>query len=330
MSDAVKMDTSSDPIEVAEEGIVTDEVARIREGRTSSAAVFADFIQYKKFHPTHVFCFYEGEDGYYYDCRIKEYLQSDNFITLIAKNKKNVLNVMKQIQADKEYENVCKMFFVDHDFDENQPPDKDIFETEGYSIENYYVDEDVFRRILRTAFHINEGNPDLQKCLILYRRTFEQFHKVMIPFNARVKYKHVFSSVRTDCSFQNYGMNKLVNIEVCNVTQKDDYQDILNDIDMRLKPDKNKLKQIEEELNRETDPFMIFRGKNELHCFLKFLSLLKEHFNASKQEDRALIFETSQKDIKVNFDPMNNPLGTLSQFANTTPKLIDFIVAHKL
>lgn len=65
---------------------------QMREGRRSSPAVYMKFTQYSEHYPSHAFCFYEGEDGYYYDRRIEENLEDgDNFITLIAGNKNKVL-----------------------------------------------------------------------------------------------------------------------------------------------------------------------------------------------------------------------------------------------
>ncbi len=308
---------------------IPDMLSQMRDAREEATPVFTDFVNYKNFHGSHVFCFYEGEDGYYYDPRVKEYLGTDKFITLIAKNKKKVLRVMELIQRNEIYNNVRTMFFVDHDFDESQPLNKDLFETEGYSIENYYVGEEVFLRILRTAFHINEGNPDQEKCIRLYRKTFAQFHKIMAAFNARVQFKHTISPDGIDCSFGNYNNNRLVQISLGSVVKKDEYEELLKDIDNRLDADAKKLKKIKNALEKEQNPFMVFRGKNELHCFQKFLQLLKEAYNGTANESTVLELQSNNNGIKVNFDPMNHPLGTLSQYANTTQKLIDFIVAHR-
>lgn len=117
----------------------TSLLSKMRAGRKSYPAVFMKFVQYKRLHSTHAFCFYEGEDGMYYDRRIEEYLNDgDRFVTLIAGNKQNVLKAMQKICADSAYVSVRKMFFIDRDYDTPQVAHKDLYETPGYSIENCY------------------------------------------------------------------------------------------------------------------------------------------------------------------------------------------------
>lgn len=330
MYDNEVLDKSKFPIKVTEDKTVADALAQMREGRTAYPSVFLDFVQYKKYHTTRVFCFYEGEDGCYYDCRIKEHLQSDKFITFITKNKTNLLKTMRMIQATPRYQSIKKMFFIDHDFDDVQPYDEDLFETDCYSIENYYVGEDTLCRILRTAFHINEGNPALETCLKLYQATFTQFHEKMLPYNARVKYNHQYVPESKRSNLLEINDHKLTSVTLGSVNKVATYDDTLNKIDSYLKPDLRILAELEIELRNVTNPCMIFRGKNELYCMQHFLECLRKEFNNTLHTDDSKVFQNRNIKIKVNLDPMNNPLGTLSQYAATPQKLIDFIIAHRL
>ena len=44
----------------------------LRSGRDTASAAFMQFTDYKCYFPNHIFAFYEGEDGKYYNSRIKE------------------------------------------------------------------------------------------------------------------------------------------------------------------------------------------------------------------------------------------------------------------
>lgn len=70
------------------------------------------FTEAHEHFETHAFCFYEGEDGKYYNARVARYWGS-NIITQVAGKKKEVLKVMQKIQSDSLYTNVCTMFFID-------------------------------------------------------------------------------------------------------------------------------------------------------------------------------------------------------------------------
>lgn len=103
----------------------------------------------------YAFCFYEGEDGKYYDSRIRQKFD-DQFITYSVGNKKEVLKLLRKITSTDLYNNVCTMFFVDRDYDESIAKDyKDLFETPCYSIENLYVQQECLLKLLQSEFGIN-------------------------------------------------------------------------------------------------------------------------------------------------------------------------------
>lgn len=305
-------------------------LSRMRTGRTSSTTAFMIFVQANKYHATHAFCFYEGEDGAYYDPRIEEYLDDENrFITVVAGNKKNVLKVMEMISADGTYDFVRKMFFVDHDFDNPQTSHRDLFETPGYSVENFYVGEDAFCRILRTAFYINESDPDFQPCLNLYRETFRQFHEVILPFNARVKYQHQYAAENKGCCFgQVRDTSHIAHITIKEVKKSTKCDERLNTLDRALRPDVQILAKIEQDLRENPTPHNTYRGKNELYCLIKLLEEMRKEYNAPEASQCGFHFSTKQE-RNVKFTANEYPLGTLSCFASTPQSLIDFIVAHR-
>ena len=111
-------------------------IQKMREERQSDNSVFMQFVHNSRQYNDYVFCFYEGEDGKYYDSRIRQ-LFGNKICTYTVRGKKNVLKLFDKIQRDDYYEDVCTMFFVDSDYDEalsqERKSDK-IFETPCYSM----------------------------------------------------------------------------------------------------------------------------------------------------------------------------------------------------
>lgn len=303
----------------------TSLLSKMREGRESHTSIFMKFTQCKKYFSTHAFCFYEGKDGAYYNSRIERYLaDGDQFITLVARNKKNLLKAMQKICSDVNYSSVRKMFFVDQDFDTQQPPHTDLYETPGYSIENFYVDEETFRRILRSVFYINESDPDYEICIKKYRETFEQFHKIILAFNARVKYKHQYDNDNHECSFSGIKNSHLVQISLDRVIKSHKHDEEIAKLDNKLHPDMEILSKVEQELSETENPFYTYRGKNELYCLVELLESMRRAYNCSNSNlFSAKLFN------KVDFVASNDPLNTMSQFASTPQALIDFITNHQ-
>ena len=298
----------------------------MRDGRKSYPAVYIKFTQYKDYYATHAFCFYEGEDAAYYDSRVERFLNDGNrFITLIAGNKEAVLKAMKTICQDPAYASVRKMFFVDRDYDAPQPSHPDLFETDGYSVENYYVEDATFCRVLQSAFHINEADASYQPCLNACRETFNQFHEVIRPFNARVLYQHRYEPQNKDCCFSSISNTHLAKIQIGGVERGNRYNEELAKIDQVLNIDYAVLTQIEEELCAEPVPRRTYRGKNELYCLTALLEKLRDAYNSNTEDS---VFLDKQK-RKIKLPVSNHPLLTLSQFANTPQALADFIASHR-
>lgn len=82
---------------------------QMRANRSRSEVLFKKFTEAKDFFNSHAFCFFEGEDGKYYNSRIQKYWEN-NFIPLVAGSKKEVLKVMQKITSDPLYTDVCVMF----------------------------------------------------------------------------------------------------------------------------------------------------------------------------------------------------------------------------
>ena len=121
---------------------------QMRRERGTYEAIYMKFVNGRKYFKTYAFCFYEGEDGKYYNSRIRQKF-GDKFVTYTVGNKKEVLKLLNRITSTNLYDDVCTMFFVDRDYDVSLcGKSENLFETPCYSIENLYVQRECLMKIL--------------------------------------------------------------------------------------------------------------------------------------------------------------------------------------
>lgn len=292
---------------------------QMREKRGKSEVLYKKFTESREYFETHAFCFYEGEDGKFYDSRIAQYWGA-NFIPEFAGSKKEVLKVMKKIQADPLYADVCTMFFIDRDYDESLAnTNDDLFETPCYSIENLYAQESVFRRILQAEFGLNLLDSDHHKCLADYRLRLDEFNQIITKFNAIVKYQHKYAPEIT-CQFSKVKTSHLAHIEIRQVTKASRYDEQIRKLTSQLSADSELLESLENELLTECTPQLVLRGKNQLDFLVSIIMKLKD-LNISGG-----YFSRKLNNVHINLT--DNRLSELSQYAITPPELDAFFKRH--
>lgn len=163
-----------------------DLLSEMRDSRESANVAFIKFTDSHRYFKSHIFCFYEGEDGKYYNQRIKNVL-GDNIIPIVSGNKRNTLKLWRKIKKDPTYKDITKMFFVDRDMDDiPDDADDDLFITPCYSIENFYVNKVTLKGILESEFSINKAENDYNRVVTLFEHMYSAFCNEMIEFNALV------------------------------------------------------------------------------------------------------------------------------------------------
>lgn len=293
---------------------------QMREKRGISEVLFKKFTEARGYFKTHAFCFYEGEDGKYYNSRVAQYWGS-NFIPQVAGKKKEVLKVMQKIQTDPLYNDVCTMFFIDRDYDESLAnTNDDLFETPCYSIENLYAQESVFRRILQSEFGLNLMDPDYQKCLVDYQLRQNEFNQIIAKFNAVVKYQHQYAPEIT-CQFSKVKTTHLAHIEIDQVTKASRHDEQINKLKSKLNIDNELLEFLEKGLLTESIPHLVLRGKNQLDFLVTIIMRLKDLNFVGGYFSRKL------NNVHINLT--ENRLSELSQYAITPPELEAFLSKHK-
>lgn len=291
----------------------------MRAKRAVAEAVYKKFTEAVDYHATYAFCFYEGEDGKYYNPRIKS-IWGKRFITLEPGNKQAVIKTMQLIQANPLYKEVCLMFFVDRDYDAPLAgTNKDLFETPCYSVENLYAQQTVLEQILQAEFGLNVIDEDFQKCITDYQARIEEFNKEIMRFNALVRYQHEYAP-EIPCNFSSIKTSCFARISLDKVSRASKYHEKITMLMEKLKVDAETIDAIEESLCSMPALSYVLRGKNQLDFFVKFVSLLKE------QHQNGEYFSAKKNHVYLTLSA--NRLSELSQYANTPSELIVFLQAH--
>ena len=270
----------------------------LRASRDKPQVAYQEFALHTKEGKDGLFCFFEGKDNSYYIPRIKKY--TDKYHPIQCGGREKVLKVQELIAIHLEYDKYKKAFFIDRDFN---PPltnkSLQIFETPCYSIENFYVSENVFREIMINKFYFSEvSDSSFQVCLDLYRKRQKEFHQATILLNA-------WYACLID-KRNNRGKQTGVNLD--NKLPKNFLQFSLQLISAKY--DLDKIKQtfpnasvvLESDLNTKIAHFgnckkhKVFRGKYEMQFLIAFIELiLQDSLQAKKYIPQKIKFSFNQR-----------------------------------
>lgn len=295
-------------------------VEEMRTARHSANSIFIKFTSDYKYFSTHAFCFYEGEDGKYYNSRIRKYFNSD-FLTYTVGNKKEVLKLFYKIKDDSSYDSIIKMFFIDRDYDNSLcGTDDDIYETPCYSIENLYADKKCFEYILQAEFGLNIVDNDYNKCIKDFELRFNEFNNNILEFNSLVLLRRKKSDSNSNFQFGSIKTNHLISCKISEVKKASKYDETIKHIMETLNISVDELNECKQDIFRAGSLEMQFRGKNQLDFIVAVLNDLKE-LNIN-----SLYFSHKLNCVKLNIT--TNRLSELSQYA-ITPKCLDiFLEKH--
>ena len=117
-----------------------------------------------------LFCFIEGKtDTDYYLTKVKS-ICGDNVYYVKCNCKKNVLFVYDEVYAS-DHKSKKLAFFIDRDFD-SPIVRPGLYETESYSIENYYVYPSVYRDFIHYGLQIDLVSAEAQTAMSFYQASF--------------------------------------------------------------------------------------------------------------------------------------------------------------
>ena len=294
---------------------------QMRKERGTYEAIYIQFVNSKKYFKTYAFCFYEGEDGKYYNSRISQKF-GNKFITYTVGNKKEVLKLFRRITSTDLYDDVCTMFFVDRDYDLSLSGESEkLFETPCYSIENLYVQKECLMKILQSEFGLNEIDDDFQKCLVDFEQRERDFNNEILEFNSLVYLRRKKSDSNSNCSFGSIKTSHMLKVNVDKVERATKYDETINKIKEKLQFEEKEIEKSKKELEEKGDFSVNFRGKNQLDFFVEFIRGLK------KLNEGGGYFGIKHNNIHINVT--SNRLSELSQYAVTPSILEEFLEKHK-
>lgn len=194
-----------------------DRVDHLRRSRESSASVWQQFILQYERRANSVHAFFEGRDDrcVYLSELKKRFRDKYTVFSIVCDGKDGVIAAYKRIAPSVRNKRRI-LFFVDKDLDnfldkarKRIPNSKSIFSTRYYSIDNYYVTEEMIGDIVETLWAINQSSHEYRFSRVFFRNSYNQFCNEMIPIMA-----WCISRMRRGqkIHFKNIRMNSLVDI----------------------------------------------------------------------------------------------------------------------
>lgn len=285
-------------------------------------SAYMEFVYNSKVYKDHVFCFYEGvDDPKYYNSRVERFF-ADNIIKIIVGGKQEVINLHKKINVS-EYKSVCKMFFIDKGYDYSIYDDttidtRDIYETEGYSFENYYVTPYTLQKMLSNEFNLEKYDYDNINCVRNFNDRLKEYNMIMLDFNSILFYYRRKIKCGKSICFRDKKMSDFASITLERVNKSPKYSATINQMKRESNISEENMKIYREMLLGTGDLSKCFRGKNQMEFLEEYVNLLV----AKKDE----FFK--KKNISVNISNNKNKLTWFCNYAYTPEKLKNFIRLH--
>lgn len=288
---------------------------------TKDVAVFHKFIlEYSNFNNT-IFYFVEGDDFCYYNPRVKKIINDKDIRHYKCGGKEQVLGVNRLIKNNKvNLSNDNKiLYFVDRDYGiNNEEISDDIYITDLYSIENYYLNENTIKKILMDFFEIDINTKNYNLAMHYYEECYKKYSLFAKYLNAFIYSIRIYEKenhlqrTRLDTKLSKF----LIKEDLINYEYKK--------IDFNLFKEVFSIDfQIEEEHYIENSRFFSisnhfnFRGKYELEFLKSFLYLIKTNITSGTNG-----FEKSNI-CKTDFKCETMKL--FSDYAYTSNSLIDYL-----
>ena len=287
---------------------------KLRVSRDKAQVAYQEFALSTRQKKDSLFCFFEGKDNAYYVSRIRNY--TDDYCPIRCGGRNKVLAVYELITRHSEYDKYKKAFFINRDFNPPLPlRNPPILETPYYSIENFYVSVEVFKRILINEFYLSEiSDRSFQICEQLLKDRQQEFHQAVTLFNAwyacLIDLKNS-AGKQTEVNLNEKLPKNFVSFSL--QTVKSNYE--LVDLKQTF-PDATEV--TAEVLDIKLQEFYdckchrVFRGKYELEFMLRFIELILQ--DASNNQ------KYLQSKVKLPFgDKMNNEqaISIFSSYAET-------------
>ncbi|MDY6785557.1 MAG: DUF4435 domain-containing protein [Cyanobacteriota bacterium] len=292
-------------------------VETLRASRDKAVVIFTEVSRLYKKDKSALYCFFEGEDGQYYGVRIDTIARPKKPFTFSCRGKEGVLGIYKMLSRRKHYANLKAAYFIDRDFDVSigKSGVSGIYETPGYSIENFYTSVECFSRILINEFKLRELDEDFDKCIALYQNRQKEFHDAVELLNAWLACQRDKASRLT---ISNLSVSDFVYINLDKIDINYTVTDLHSKFPRAANISQKELENKRDELNTRTRQ-RSFRGKFEIEFLLKFLQKLVQEANQGNYP-----YFTQKLKVKLNISK-KTVISDLSQYADTPDCLCDYL-----
>lgn len=266
-------------------------------------------------------CVFENNDAEYYGNRIDMHIDNVERENLKCKGKDDVLALKIKVDKNLELKSAKILFFVDKDFDEITK-DKNLYCTPCHSIENLYVSERSFKKILNDQFHINRlDNDELFSNLINCFRNFESeadnaLKELTAWLMVAIEDSEEDNSIQLH--LKNIQVNKFIKVDNYSVQKIYDTDSISDIFKINHIVNKDRYSRYLEELDK-SELSLIIRGKYRLEYYRDFLQKLINDVRKSEN-----FFEGHS--IKCSLQLSKDLVSELSSFAETPKCLKIFLV----
>ena len=298
----------------------------MRRRRESPAVDLIRLIKKIDNYDTNLICVFEGNDAAFYGARIDIVFPDFLRKSLSCRSKKKVLDLRDSISKNLELQKAKIIYFVDKDFEE-RIEGANLYCTPTYSIENLYVNENVFRKVLTDELGLCafEDARLVDRLIDWYARIESEADTALLALNAwimvRVEESKTNPAVRLNLN--NYEIDEFISIDSESVIKNYDlpHLDAIFSIDEEI--DEVDFQTCSERLD-SLNPRQQCRGKYRLQFFRKILLLVIK--DAASGEG---LFEGRVVRSKLSLSK-NQVVSELSQYADTPGCLMDFLKGYRL
>lgn len=305
--------------------MIENNVELMMEAAKTSNSVYMKYLLEEKKKTNAIFCFMEGEDYKYYRGRLLRYLGVDEEDIIVfdcggKSEVKKIYDLLKHKQKTK-----C-IFFIDKDFDEPLASKK-LFQTDGYSIENYYITVKAFKSLLRGICLLNTAEENYKKSVKNYEKVLKEFNNAITPINAYIKYIRERDKKETRLAIPEHSkiwrfVASSISVDSITIEERSfDFERIKSLFSDDREFNIEEVEKISEEFSKNKNRTLLFRGKNQLHFYQKYLDIMMREIK------RNGYFKNYSRKVSINVN--TDSLSTLSEYAETSPKLIEFLTEYR-
>lgn len=276
-----------------------------------------------KFSDSVLYCFFEGKDDpKYYQSRIEKFTCKE-IIDFPCGSRDNVYKLHGMIDNKKSMHKNT-LYFTDRDFNTNIIiKDKDIYSTPGYAIENFYILDSVFEKIIKYELRISKFSDekddieDFAKLMDYYKTEKEKFIE-------STKYLNAWYALQMNRSIH---MKEKDRPKLGKLKEIDKSEYPYYSIDRLKELTENYINVTEEDINKKVDelienPEYNFRGKYYIYFLYKVLDYV---FSESNKPSG---FLNKKRKVSLGLS-IKSIISTFCQYA-ITPECLDEYLKYKI